>query len=292
MQVWVSGYHKSMHTFRYNPVFEQWVVLGSPIISHPINLKQFIDVGETKHFVAANYPRHPFLLDPNDVEKTKQELVYSSRPAVGEYELLLYKGDEDLTQWSVSLWEEWLGLLQTRLMQAHHNPHLSAAKFVLYTRSQTTVNDGMMRVGDLVITSHPIAGSTPVLSEELAHKILKKERIFTLLEGEFGSIQIPSAPLYEKELWLIPKHFKSGVERIDKKEKQDLAEVLMQTFKLLSLEFEESYFVLQIHTSFTEPDEPSTWWLQIYQEPSDMQSALTTRAFPENLVAKLKKVLR
>src|SRR5262249_16661097 len=145
-----------MYTFRFNPVFEQWVMVGGPVVA-PRSLKpaDLLDVGRRDGFQAASYPRQPFILEPpRTPHELETSLLYQEQPPVGEYELLLYKQVPDFFSWDTAHWEAWLSLVQQRLCQALLNPHLHYVQLVLHTSALESI-EGYQRVGDLIVTSHP-----------------------------------------------------------------------------------------------------------------------------------------
>src|SRR5690606_29626340 len=69
-----------MYSFRFNPVFEQWVLLGGQFASSlAVSAAHKIDVGRQGDFAAVTYPRQPFLLDPPSTSKHRRAdpLVYA-----------------------------------------------------------------------------------------------------------------------------------------------------------------------------------------------------------------------
>lgn len=294
VQVLAGGYHKNMFTFRYNPVFRQWVILGKPSAANPLKPTHFLDVGKSDDFTAAAYPRDCFIIEPPSKPHSKfgdsENLVFASQPPVGEYELLLYKGDEEPFFWKTALWSRWLALIQQRIRQIHHNPYLHYLHFTLSTSALTSV-PSYLRVGDLIATSHPVCGTNPVLDVELADKLRQKENIFTVVDSGYGCLHVPSAPLYNKEVWYVPQIYRSGFEQIESKERERLAKVLTVLLRRLHLNYPDDHYVINIHSALAAPELESTWWLQIYKE--DLNALpLTVRALPENFVQALHTMLK
>lgn len=277
-----------MHTFRFNPVFNQWVLLGGPVVA-PLDLKEshLLDVGRKDGFSAATYPRQPFILEPTrNHDKVDKALLYTSQPPVGEYELLLYSGEETPFAWHAKDWDHWLSLLQQRLLQAHHNPYLHFAYFSFHTRALESIA-GYQRVGDLIMTSHAIAGSPDPFSTEIADKLRSKEDLFIVEETPVGDLYVPSAPLYNREVWFIPKQYRIGVESIEKEEREGIAHLLSTLFKALHGEFPETPFTLTLHTNMANMADDATWWLQIHEAETTSMSSLTVRPLPEAFVQHL-----
>jgi hypothetical protein len=277
-----------MYTFRFNPVFEQWVMLGNPVATD-ILLKpsHMLGAGRHKDFVAATYPKQPFVLDPEGGYKSTatHERLYADSPAVGEYELLLYKGDQRFFGWDAKTWDKWLSFAQQRIVQAHHNPHVHYLQFTLATDALLTVHN-YQRVGDLVATSHPIAGTHPILTPELAEKLCKKESVYTIADNGRARLHVPSAPLNEREFWVIPSHYRSGLEKISKEEREDIAELLSLTFRALNREFPQDNYYIQFYTHLSSMQTEGTWWIRAYKKVGE-QSAISTRSFPESFVRTL-----
>ncbi|MEI6477525.1 MAG: hypothetical protein WCO52_00870 [bacterium] len=281
-----------MHTFRYNPVFRQWVLLGSPVAT-PLEVTdaQLLNIGRGTDLVAASYPRQPFILDPGSKRPESDQRLYSDEPAVGDYELFLYGGKKHFFEWQAKQWEEWLVLAQHRIIQLHHNPHLHYVSLILATSALDTVK-GYQRVGDLVSTSHPVAGEIPLMTHELADKLLAKERSYIVHEGKHGSLRVPSAPLGEQEVWYVPTEYERGIEQMGAAGRKECATVLAKLVSSLHTEFPRAQYVLTVYTAMASHKEETTWWIRISREnASAADGAIGTRAFPEGFLRTLGMIL-
>lgn len=280
-----------MHTYRFNPVFRQWALLGTPV-SHELTLEpaHLLHSGSRGDFLAAVNPKQPFVMDPPSQHGTAHAL-YHEHPPVGEYELLLYGGRKTLADWGQEEWEQWLELLQKRTLHLHHNPHLHHVEFAFHTAWQATVGTEYQRVGDLVATSHAVAGSAPHLEHELVAKVRHAERGYILHDGDDGMIYAPSAPLHEKEVWYIPAHQESAFDRVDTVTRAHAAQALALLFKALLSEWPQNQFVLELHTSFADRRDDATWWIHIYQEVRQTPATLNVLPLPEKFVRDLAYLL-
>src|SRR5690606_15565431 len=144
-------------------------------------------------------------------------------------------------------WEAWLMLIQQRLLQAHHNPHLHHAAVFFHTKALGTV-EGYQRVGELIATSHPLAGLSVPLPVELARKIRHKEDVFIVRDHPQGCLYVPSAPTHEKEIWYIPGAPHPGFETVDKPTRHALAKDLRDIFQMYTAEFPAARLQLTLHT--------------------------------------------
>ena len=272
----------SMNTFRFNPVFNQWVLLGAPTSqTFEITDRHILDIGKTEHFVAATIPRQPFLLDPPTRRNEVDDLLYKSQPPLGEAEVLLYKGEKSFDEWTVREWDGWLMLLQQRLMQVYHNPHLHFAQFTFSPQYLDTVGPEFLRVGELISTSHQVAGSSLAFTAELLEKLRQKEDAFIVLHTDGGDIYVPSAPLFEKEAWILPTNVQPSFEAIEKEERSDFAHMLKTLFMALHTEFPSVPFVLTLHTALEGMSPETTWWMQIHQKDNGTVSSIGSRPLPE-----------
>jgi hypothetical protein len=282
-----------MYTFRYNPVHNQWVILGSPFPTHHLEIQDanLLDVGKNDRLMAASFPNQPFVLEPPAEKSYRLEkgLLFGSEPPVGEYELLLYKGPEHLLSWDARQWTEWLSLLQHRLRLFHHNPHLHFIQCSL-SSSLTQTTQPSQRVGDLWASRLALGEEPPLLTEDLVEKLGEKEVLFFVLQDELGSLYVPSAPLFEKEAWYIPADYKSGMENMTENEKSHLAGILATLLTGLKLKYTHQHFGLRVHTSLGE-NQKSTWWIQVYQEPT-LAQPLPLRDLPEKFVLELGDLFR
>lgn len=282
-----------MYTFRFNPVFGKWVMLGGAVHQpHPITDAHILDVGKDDDLMAASYPRQPFLIEPPAGKPfhVHEDQLFASQPPVGEYELLLYKGATNLFSWNSKQWEAWLNLVQHRLRQLHHNPYLHYVHVTLHTQSLDSAPP-YARVGDIIAASHQLVGLSTPMDTELADKIADKESVFTIIEDDNGRLYVPSAPLYEKEVWFIPTHYHPGFEQTSKEERRDLAQVLAVLIRQLKLEHPHEEYILDLHTALAGHHEETTWWLQIYRAESGVPSVLPIRALPEAFVQHIRYLL-
>lgn len=277
-----------MYILRFNPVFNQWVLLGAPIPA-PVTIApgNLLDIGKTKHLVAATYPRPIFMVDERTTPAPGGEgRLYTDQAPIGEYELFLGFEHGNLFSWSPGLWEEWISLLQLRLLQVHHNPQLHQVLFALHTNALGTVQ-GYQRVGDLLATSHAIAGELPVVTPELAEKIGEKDWLYKIKTGKFGFLYVPSAPLAEHEIWYLPTTGKAGFEEVSKDERTSLAEMLSHLMAGLHAEYPHDHYVLRLYTSIASPNNESIWWLRVHRD-IPQGAIVPLRSFPEPLVRHLK----
>jgi hypothetical protein len=281
-----------MHTFRFNPVFRQWVLLGSPVpVQVEVTAAQLLSIGKGNDLVAATYPKQPFILDPKPgVPKTPAgERLYADEPALGEYELFLYGGKHHFYDWKQKQWEAWLTLAQQRILQFHHNPHIHFAALSLHTSALDSVS-GYQRVGDLIGTSHQIAGEMPLLTPTLADKLFAKERGYVLHESKQGRLQVPSAPLGEQEVWYVPTAYKRGIEQIGKSEREECAFVLAKLFPALHEEYPRDNYVLTVYTAMADHKEEITWWIRI-QRQATHTTPVQSRPYPEGFLRTLRILL-
>ena len=281
-----------MYTFRFNPLCEQWVILGGPVFAaQQITEAHLLDTDKKNDFVAAAFPKSPFIMDPPTAKHLVPDpLVHASQPPVGEYELLLYRGDKQFYARGVKEWEKWLLLLQQRLSGFQHNPHLHFINVSLHTQALESVEQ-YQRVGDVIATSHPVSGVPRVLDVELAEKIHKKESLFALIDDIRGRLYVPSAPLYDKEVWFIPAKYRSSIAHIDASERTHLAAILAALFSSLKKEHPHEEYVLTIHTNLIKPAKEVTWWLQLYRAEPGVASPLPVRRLPEAFVQQLRYLL-
>jgi hypothetical protein len=281
-----------MFTFRYNPLFKEWVMLGETALAKPLKPVHFLDVGKSPSFQAATYPQSVFLLgDEGKRGDSKGDLLFQEAPAVGEYELLLYKGEQWPLLWSEKLWEEWLTILQTRLKQLLLNPYLHFVKFTFNTQATNTVGETYLRVGDLIGLSHPVCGEVPLISQELALKLEHKDTIFCIKKNQTIRLYVPSAPLYPKEMWLIPENRQSSFLVCESKERAQFAKVLAVLMRNLNLNYPESHFVIRLYTDLLNKPEEETWWFQIHEAKDGQDSLLSIQALPEKFVHTLHTLL-
>lgn len=279
-----------MYTFRFNPLFHHWVVLGRPV-GHGVFIEpaHLLHNGKPGVFVAATNPRQPFLLDPPNQVGTSATL-HREQPPIGEYELLLYSGEIALAKWTAKEWDQWLGLLQQRLLHFHQNPELHHVMVSLHTGWLAGAGENYQRVGELVATSHPVAGGQTLMDEELLTKLREREKGYVLHDSHDGVIYVPSAPLYEKEVWYIPES-EGMAESLSSRERQHAAEALALLSRALLMTWPDSHFVLEIHTVLGKGPEGKRWWARFYQEERGIPASLNVVPLPEPFVRELNYLL-
>jgi len=280
-----------MHTFRFNPVFQQWVLLGTSYAATPVIEKgNLLDVGRGKKFAAASHPRQPFILEPDGKSKDHEDLLYAGKPPVGEYELLLYAGKDPLYTWDHKEWDGWLQLTQQRISQARRNPHLHYVSLSINTGGLKKVEGDWQRVGDLIATSHPVCGMTTLIDHEIAEKILAKEGIFAVKQDAHGALLVPSAPTHQHEVWYLPAAAGASLADIDGKGRASLAKVLAPLMVELKAAYPHEEFLLTFHTALLASSSHHMWWLQVHQAGNE-DSPLPLRPLPELFVRKLREIL-
>lgn len=280
-----------MHTFRFNSVFRHWVLLGSPV-SHEVELTpaHLLHSGSIGDFLAATNPSQPFVMDPPSMHNSAHALVHEHAP-VGEYELLLYKGEKNLVSWGKKEWEQWLELLQKRLLHLHHNPHLHHVHVSFHSGWLDSTGKEYKRVGDIIGTSHPVAGAAPLLEHELVGKLRQSERGYIIHDGDDGMIYAPSAPSFNKEVWYIPAGQGGGFESVHAGARQHAAEALALLMKGLHMEWPQEHFVIELTTSLVDKRGDATWWIRIFQEERRMPATLSVLPLPEKFVRDLAYLL-
>jgi hypothetical protein len=278
-----------MFTFRFNPLFKQWVMVGGAVVTpQQIGAANLLDVGAGNGFQAASYPRQPFILEPKGETAEPGSLMHREEPAVGEYELLLYQGEQHFFSWDVAHWEHWLSLLQHRLRQLHHNPYLHFASVSLSTSALASV-ENYQRVGDLIAASHPLHGFLPLLSSELAERLQRKEPDFALFDDDRGRLYVPPAPLHDQEVWYLPATLSPGIDGLGAADRHQVAVVLSRLMHALHEEFPHRSYRMHLATELGGSQNDGTWWIQIYAEGPER--ALTVRTLPEAFLTKLALIL-
>ena len=282
-----------MYTFRFNPVFQQWVILGEPV-PHTLILQDGHKIVPTLQdapdFFAATYPRQPFLLDPEHIKKHEDDLLYAPQSPVGEYELLMYSGSKSFFEFSGDEWGQWLLLLSERFRHIHMNPHLHFAMVRLLTRGLQSAGPELLRVGDLIAASHPLSGMSVTMPHDLIHKLIEKERLFVIHHSEHGALYIPTAPLHEHELWYLPKTT-STLDSMSASSRSELAEILSAVFAVLGQEFPGEFWSMTVHTPMAGVANDSSWWIQFHQEVMQEASILPLKPFPERFAFTMRHVL-
>lgn len=283
-----------MYIFRYNPVFQQWVLLGEPV-PHNVLLtpahRLDADPGKRSDFWAASFPGQPFLMEETAHKAKKDdELLYAPQPPIGEYELLVYTGKREFSDWTKREWTEWLMLLSNRLQQMHLNPYVHYGTVRLHTTSLHTLKEGL-RVGDCIAASHPLAGMSQTIDPDLIERLLDKEKLFVLHRDSISALYVPSAPTRRRELWLLPQT-EGLLDKGEDTHRQKLGATLAHLFSSLHQEYPQEHWVLALHMSFASGDSGFQWWVQIYQDDQNQPlSPLVVQPFPERFVLTLKHLL-
>lgn len=285
-----NPYTKRMYTFRFNPVFNQWVLLGEQM-PQALALLPAHTLMRQGDFLVASYPRQPFLLDPPTQKKHHaQDLAYAAQPAVGEYEIIVYTGKKELWQWVAEEWEAWTLVVAERLRQLHLNPHLHFVSLNLHTSALNTLGDATQRVGDLVATSHPLAGMEPQMTQDLLVKLVEKEKLFVVQHKKHGALYVPSAPTQHQEVWYLPVDAQGGFEDTPAAGRKTVAEALAALMTTLHTEFPTEQYIIRLHTAMAGMGKEMSWWLQIFQE-NHTEGALVVHRNPEHLVYLLRQRL-
>lgn len=271
-----------------------WVLVGEPIAqSLQIRDGHFLTKSHelAPSFRVAALPRQPFILEPGPKLKPEDDFLYSAQQPVGEYELMLYSGEIDFFHWHSHDWDQWLILLADRIQQLHLNPYLHFVTVNLSTKLLKTVGGDYQRVGDVIASSHPLAGMSVSLDKELAAKILATEELFVVRSDENGSFYVPTAPLHKHEIWYLPHARVSGVESIEIVQRKPLAKSLSELFSVLNEEFPSTHWQLTVHTAMAGSERDDTWWIQIYEDGDQTPPGLVVHDSPERFVFTLKHLL-
>jgi hypothetical protein len=280
-----------MHTYRYNPLFRHWVLLGNPV-PRDVDLQaaHLLHSGGDALFMAAVNPVQPFIMDAPAHHRTGHTLHREEAP-VGEYEFLLYTGDKELGEWGIDEWEGWLRLLGRRILHVHENPALHHLHIAFHTAYEETTGSKYRRVGDVIATSHPIAGAAPLLDHDLIEKLKKHERGYILHDGPDGFMYAPSAPLFEKEVWYVPTVRGGGMEASSPVVRMHTAEALALLMRGLTHEWPSEHFVIEVYSPIGRVDPDATWWIRVYQEARRVPATLTVLPLPEQFVRDLAYLL-
>lgn len=271
-----------MHTLRYNPSTLRWGLYGPPLPERLEVLNAHLVDKDPSVFTAAVHPANPFVLASDEGEVAHHnELMRAERPAVGEYELLLYKGKVPFAQWGVAEWEGWLGLVQQRLLALQHNPHLGWLQVALDTGLLDTVA-GYQRVGELIGCSVSL-GENAHLTEETLHRLYDHEQLFRVMENQVATVQVPSAPTFAREIWYLPRQAVLGFEEVHGAARSDLAE---QLHALYQREYQGHRMQLRIYTYPAEYDLTYSWWVQLF---TGDEPVLPIHPRPEGLVHRLRQ---
>ena len=286
-----------MYTFRFNASCNQWILLGEPLPSlltiQKANLITQTAVGHTSEFVAATYPRQPFVLDAvsKPGSKSHEDLVYAEQPPYGEYELLLHTGSESFFNWTGDTWEDWLSLLAERLRQIRHNHHVHYVSLVLHTAGLHTAGPQYQRVGDVIAASHPLTGMGDVLPSEVIEKIREKEQLFVVHSASAGDVYVPSAPRFSKELWLLPTAPDVSIGSLNNLQRKGVAKLLSTIFRVLHTEFPGQHFVMRVNTDFEREKHGHSWWIQIHEQENASSGTLSVVQSPERFVLLMRQIL-
>jgi hypothetical protein len=147
-------------------------------------------------------------------------------------------------------------------------------------------------VGDLVATSHPIAGTAQHLTEELLHKIQHSESLFQVHAGEHGFLYVPSAPLYSHEVWYLPATHATSIDQLRRAEREELAYTLSLLMGVLQGEFPQEKYVLTIHTGMAGgASHRGCWWVQVHRDTAGDTAVVPVRPLPEKFVLLLRQLL-
>lgn len=282
-----------MYTFRFNPVFQQWVLLGEQRLQ-TVNIQEAHKIlpipHEAPHFQAATYPRQPFVLDQHK-KGTGDDLVFAAQPPLGEYELLLYSGKKSFFEWTEKEWEQWFMLASERIRHFHLNPHLHFVTLKLHTKALGTAGVEYQRVGDLIAASHPLAGMSVPVQPELIEKLLDKERVFVVHKTAHTAVYVPSAPLNHKEVWCLPQAETAGLESLGKPERRSWSRTIALVMHVLREEFPKEQWVITLHTAVAQIEHQDQWWIQIHQDGPGQVTPLAMQPLPERFVLVLHKLL-
>jgi hypothetical protein len=274
---------KVMYTFRFNPIFQQWVILGEPIPQALIIQdahKIVPNLASAPDFQAATYPRQPFVIEPESTKKHEDELLFAPQSPVGEYELILYTGTVQFFEWSSKEWSQWLLLAAERFRAIHLNPHLHFAILKVLTKGLHSAGEEYMRVGDFIATSHPLAGMSLPVSHEIITKLIEKEKLFVVRHDEYGALYVPTAPLNVHEVWYLPRHTET-FDAMTSAARTSLAKTLAAAFAALHEEFPEEHWCMTLHTPMAQGPHDMSWWIQIHQDTSSQNTLLPIKGFPE-----------
>ncbi len=281
-----------MHAFRYNPVFHQWVLVGPQPIPTAItlNTSALLDGGKSSApFVAAHLPHQPLVFDPLEVTMGVEEgQVYASEPPVGEYELLLYRGPEDVFTWTAAQWTGWLELVQQRVRQLHTNEHLQHVHVQFNTGLRKQV-EGYHRVGDLVAATQELVGMSTLITDEIATKLHERERFFELHHDTLVHLILPAAPLHENEMWFLPHRHHPSVESVGADERAGMGQLLALLMAHLHHEFPQAEWMVRVHSGMATHAPHLCWWLQVYQAVGTEKPALAVHTLPEYFLKKLRQ---
>lgn len=279
-----------MHSLRYNPLTGRWMLLGGQL-EHSLHVTSAhqLEIGKNPHFLAANHPKSPFAMEPSDKPPLATGLLYAPELPVGEYELLLHQGQEEVAQWSAAHWEAWIMLLQHRLLQAHRNPYLQHVRFLFDSAKQTSTLPHR-RVGDLIVTRQPLVPDQAI-SIELVDSLLEREPAFIVAHDKFGTLYVPSAPSFADELWYLPKSLQPDFSAVHGPSRTALAETLRLIMRMLGVAHLQFEWVIEIHTLLGAKDRERSWWLQLYREPHANQLPLAIQRLPETYVQQLRYAL-
>lgn len=279
-----------MYTFRFNPVFKQWVALGEPL-PKSVSIKEahwIHPAPPAADFQAAVFPRQPFVLEPERVREGA--LLYPEHSPTGEYELLTYRGSVAFKDWDELQWRGWLLLLADRVRRLHMNPHLHFVTLKLATKAVGTIKD-VQRVGDLIAASHPLAGLSVPIERDLIVRLMEREKLFVLHRDKEGALYVPTAPLHRQELWYLPDSHAAGIEALSSAGRDHVAAMLTYVFGALHHEFPKADWLLTVHTAMAGSERDDSWWIQIHQDISGENTPLPLTPLPERFALTMKHLL-
>ena len=279
-----------MHSLRYNPLTKRWMLLGGQL-EHSLHITAAhqLEIGKNPHFLAANHPKSPFEMEPAAKPPVANGLLYAPELPVGEYELLLHQGHQEINQWKAAEWEAWIMLLQHRLLQAHRNPYLQHARFIFDSSKQASTLP-QRRVGDLIVTRQPLVPDQAI-AIELVDMLLERETAFIVAHDHFGTLYVPSAPSYADELWYLPRVLQPDFTAVHGANRTGLAQTLTLIMRMLGTAHLQFDWVIEIHTLLADKDRERSWWLQFYREPHANQLPLAIQRLPETYVQQLRYAL-
>jgi hypothetical protein len=280
-----------MHTFRFNPVFEHWVVLGSSIPREvSIRPGDLLHNGGKARFEVANFPGNQFLLDAPS-RRSEAPTLHREQPALGEYELVLQRDTNPVGLWSAEDWTAWITLVRARLANGHHNPKLHHAVVEFRSRFLNTIADATyQRVGDIIMTSHAVAGATPRLSTDLVDKLREHESGYVLHDGPDGMMYAPSAPLHAHEVWYVPQDQGDALSDASSKVCKHTGEALALVVRALCSEWPKQELAVVVHTAVVQGSTQHSWWIQIFAD-AGQQASVQAVPLPEPFLRTLSYLL-
>jgi hypothetical protein len=282
-----------MHAIRFNPVLEQWVLLGEAIpesLAHLSLTKHQVFPGNTE-WHHSDHPRSPFVIDAPRTGRHHHDLIVAEHAAIGEYDLLTYAGDKSVGQWEASEWELWLSAIAMRFQSVKQNHALHYCGAQMRTKGLASTGPDQLRVADCIATSHKISGAIGSLDAVLVEKITTKEGLFVVRKQDGMVCYVPSAPTHRNEVWLLSTNPDSGVIHHDsKKSLHGCAQMLTQVYKALDATEGKPDWVVTIHSDL-QNTQGRNWWIQIHQDDAGALAMVHSTQNPERLVAYLNQSL-